>query len=87
VLQEVLQGFSGPKARAQILSRFSAIPLIVPDREDHIEATALRTSCRQVGTIDALLAELCIRHDLTMLSTDDDFRHIGGQCPLKLWRA
>jgi predicted nucleic acid-binding protein len=86
VLQEVLQGFSGPKARAQILSRFSAIALIAPDREDHIEAAALRNRCRQagiqVGTIDALLAELCIRHDLTMLSTDDDFRHIGGQCPL-----
>jgi predicted nucleic acid-binding protein len=41
VLQELLQGFSGPKARAQILDRFSAIPLIVPDRDDHIEAGAL----------------------------------------------
>ena len=29
VLQELLQGFSGPKAREQILDRFAAIPLIV----------------------------------------------------------
>ncbi len=91
VLQELLQGFSGPKARQQILDRFDAIPLIVPDRADHIEAAALRNRCRragiQTGTIDALLAQLCIRHDLTMLSADDDFRHIARECDLKLWGA
>jgi predicted nucleic acid-binding protein len=89
VLQELLQGFSGPKARAQILDRFSAVPLLVPDREDHIAAAALRNVCRragvQVGTIDALLAQLCIHHDLTMLSTDEDFRRIAGHSALKLW--
>jgi hypothetical protein len=91
VLQELLQGFSGPKARTEILDRFAAIPLVVPDRTDHIEAAALRNRCRragiQAGTIDALLAQLCLRHGLTMLSTDDDFRHIAGQCALKLWGA
>lgn len=89
VLQEILQGFVGPRDRAQILNRFAAIPLIVPDREDHIEAAALRNHCRRAGiqaaTIDALLAQLCLRHDLTMLSADEDFRHIAGTCPLKLW--
>jgi predicted nucleic acid-binding protein len=89
VLQELLQGFSGPKARAQILDRFAAVPLLVPDREDHIAAAGLRNGCRragvQIGTIDALLAQLCIRHDLTMLSTDDDFRRIAGHSALKLW--
>jgi len=38
VLQELLQGFSGPRAREQIIERFSALPLVVPDRRDHIEA-------------------------------------------------
>lgn len=89
VLQELLQGFSGPKARAQILDRFSAVPLIVPDRDDHILAAELRNRCRrggvQIGTIDALLARLCVRHDLTMLSTDNDFKHVAGHCALKLW--
>ena len=28
VLQELLQGFSGPKARAQIIERFAALPLL-----------------------------------------------------------
>jgi predicted nucleic acid-binding protein len=71
------------------LERFSAVPLVVPDRDDHIEAAALRNRCRragiQVGTIEALLAQICLRHDLTMLSTDEDFRHIAGQCALRLW--
>jgi hypothetical protein len=44
VLQELVQGFSGPKARNQILDRFSAIPLLVPDRDDHIRAAATRPS-------------------------------------------
>ena len=90
VLQEILQGFSGPKARAEILDRFSAVPLLVPDRDDHIHAADLRNRCRragtQIGTIDALLAQLCARHDLVMLSTDNDFKRVASQCPLKLWR-
>ena len=90
VLQELLQGFSGPKARDQILERFSAVPLLAPDREDHVDAAELRNRCRrggvQVGTIDALLAQLCIRHDLTMLTTDADFSRIADRSTLRLWK-
>ena len=89
VLQELLQGFSGPRARDRILDRFSALPLLVPDRRDHIEAAELRNRCRrsgiQIGTIDALLGQLCIRHELTMLTTDRDFRHVVAHSALKLW--
>jgi predicted nucleic acid-binding protein len=89
VLQELLQGFSGPRARQQIVDRFSAIPLVAPDRHDHIEAAELRNLCRragvQVGTIDALLAQLCIRHDLTMLTADQDFQNVARKSTLKLW--
>lgn len=89
VLQELLQGFAGPRARTQILDRFSAIPLLVPDRDDHVQAAELRNTCRragiQVGTVDALLAQLCIRHGLTMLTADNDFRHMASHCALKLW--
>jgi hypothetical protein len=28
-----------------------------------------------------------VRHDLTMLSTDNDFKHVASQCPLNLWKA
>jgi predicted nucleic acid-binding protein len=91
VLQELLQGFSGPRDRAQIIERFSTLPLLMPDRQDHVDAADLRNQCRrrgiQIGTIDALLARLCIRHDLTMLTTDGDFRNIAAHSALKLWSA
>jgi hypothetical protein len=91
VLQELLQGFSGPRARNGIIERFTALPLVVPDGQDHIEAAKLGNRCRraglQLGTIDALLAQLCIHHDLTMLSTDHDIVHMAAHCPLRVWRG
>ena len=47
VLQELLQGFRGPTARDGIVERFGALPLIVPDRDDHIEAAEIRNTCRR----------------------------------------
>jgi predicted nucleic acid-binding protein len=90
VLQELLQGFSGPRARSSILTRFNALPFLVPDRQDHIEAAELRNRCRragvQVGTIDALLGQLCIRHGLALLTTDSDFLRTAGHCALQVWK-
>lgn len=91
VLQELLQGFAGPKSREPIIERFSTLPLISPDRDDHISAAELRNHCRrkgaQIGTIDALLAQLCLRHDLTMLTTDEHFRRVAQHTALKVWTA
>lgn len=91
VLQELLQGFNGPTSRSAIIERFSALPLLVPDRDDHVAAAELRNLCRrggvQVGTIDALLARLCSRHRLVMLTTDRDFERMTAHTQLTLWRA
>jgi predicted nucleic acid-binding protein len=90
VLQELLQGFKGPRAASEIIARFQALPLLHPDRQDHIAAAEVRNVCRragvQVGTIDALLIQLCGRHELTLLSTDKDFVHAAQHVPLRLWR-
>lgn len=90
VLQELLQGLTGAKARDRIVDRFAALPLLVPDRADHIGAADLKNACRrtgvQVGTIDALLAQLCLRYELTMLSTDGDFERMATVCPLVVWK-
>jgi predicted nucleic acid-binding protein len=90
VLQELLQGFAGPKAREHILDKFSALPAISPDRRDHIEAAGISVACRragvQAGTIDALIAQLCIRHSLTLLTTDKDFTHMARHTALKMWQ-
>jgi predicted nucleic acid-binding protein len=89
ILQELLQGFTKPKAHKQIIEHFAALPLLIPDRKDHINAAELRNTCRrkgiQIGTIDALLAELCIRHELLILTTDKDFRNIATVVSLTVW--
>ncbi|MBM3676839.1 MAG: PIN domain-containing protein [Actinobacteria bacterium] len=91
VLQELLQGFAGARARAAIVSRFGALPFLSPSRGDHVAAADLRTTCRragvQLGTIDALVAALCIRNDLTLLTADGDFLHAAGVVPLRLFHA
>ena len=91
VLQELLQGFSGPRSRDEIVERFGAIPLIVPDRHDHIEAAELRNHCRragvQIGTIDAVIARLCIGNDLTLLTTDKDFTRVAQLSGLRVWNC
>jgi len=90
VLQELLQGFTGPKARERIVERFAALPLVISDRQDHIEAAELRNLCRrrgvQIGTIDAILAQLCVRHGLVMLTTDRDFGRIARLSSLAVWK-
>jgi hypothetical protein len=89
VLQELLQGFSGPRARSSIIEHFRALPMIAPDRRDHVEAAELRNACRrrglQLGTIDALLAQLCVRHGLVMLTTDRDFHQAASLVGLRVW--
>lgn len=89
VLQELLQGFSGPRDKVAVIERFGALPLIQPDRQDHIAAAEVRNVCRrngvQVGTIDALLIQLCGRFELTLLSTDKDFANAAPYVPFRLW--
>lgn len=89
ILQELLQGFSGPKARDLLVERFAALAFLQPDREDHIEAAEIRNACRrngvQIGTIDAVLIQLCVRHDLVLLSTDNDFRSASKHVRFRRW--
>jgi predicted nucleic acid-binding protein len=89
VLQELLQGFQGARARIRILDAFATLPLLVPDRAAHTAAADLRSSCRrrgvQIGTIDALYAHLCLQHGLTMLTIDRDFLNLAKIRPLVVW--
>ena len=91
VMQELLQGFSGPKARDQLIERFGALGFLQPDREDHIEAAGIRNTCRrngvQIGTIDAVLIQLALKNDLVLLSSDNDFLLASKYIKFRLWRA
>jgi predicted nucleic acid-binding protein len=88
VLQELLQGFHGPKDQARIIERMQVLPLLHPTRDTYIHAAELRNTCRrkgvQLGTIDALIAQLCIEHDLALLTADNDLVHAARLVPLRL---
>ncbi|MCP9840666.1 PIN domain-containing protein [Synechococcus sp. J7-Johnson] len=60
-----------------------------PDKQDHIPAADIRKACRrrgdQIGTIDALLIQLCQRYDLTLLTTDQDFQAASQHVDVRLW--
>ncbi|MDE2399311.1 MAG: PIN domain-containing protein [Burkholderiales bacterium] len=91
ILQELLQGFAGPKARDALIDRFGSLAFLQPEREDYIEAAEVRNACRrkgvQVGTIDALLIQLCLRHDLVLLSTDNDFVAASKHVTFRSWSS
>jgi predicted nucleic acid-binding protein len=77
--------------RPQLVDRLSALAFFQPVKEDHIEAAEVRNSCRRrgvkVGTIDALLIQLCRRNDLTLLTTEQDFHAATKHVEFRLWSA
>jgi len=87
ILQELLQGFTGAKAADAIVERFSSIPMLVPETSDHILAADIRNKSRrkgvQIGTIDALIAQLSVRYKLSLLTADKDFKHMSKAVKLK----
>ena len=89
VVQELLQGVTGARDRAQLLERLSAIDVVQPDQDDHVEAADQRTGCRrrgvQIGTIDALLIQLCRRHELVLLTNHQDVSAARAHVEFALW--
>ncbi|MFN9624495.1 MAG: hypothetical protein ACK587_16940 [Cyanobacteriota bacterium] len=49
ILQELLQGFAGPKNRDVLLHHFTVLACPQPDRHDHLEAAEVRNACRRRG--------------------------------------
>ena len=81
VEMEIYQGLSESELH-NIQAIFEAIPYIETSREDFIASGTLWSSQRKQGKIvpstDCLIAELCIRHDLTLFSLDSHFEEING---------
>ena len=89
VLLELLQGFVPARAQATIHAAFNSLEFVEPTREDYVAAAGINNTCRRKGvqlkTVDALIAQLCIAHDLLLLTTDADFRHAAQHVPLRVW--
>ena len=58
----------------------SLLPCYIPDETDPEFAAelqiSLRSRGRQLETVDALIASVALRYDLTLLTTDQDFQAI-----------
>ena len=88
ILQELLCGLKSPKDFQRLLDSMMAFPLIEPTRENYVEAAQLKNQCAakgiQAGTIDFLIAAICIEYGCLLLTTDGDFRAIARHSALKL---
>ena len=89
VLLELLQGFVPARAQTTIHAAFDSLEFVEPTREDYVAAAGLSNTCRrkgiQLGTVNALIAQLCVAHDHLLLTTDADFRHASEHIPLRVW--
>jgi predicted nucleic acid-binding protein len=89
VLQELLQGLRAGPVLDRVVAELSKLSLLVPSRDDHQQAAELFTTCRrngvQLATVEALIAALCVRRDLVLLSSDNDFRHAARFVDLRVW--
>lgn len=91
IIQELLQGLVSDASRTRIRDRMSRISQVAADLDDHLDAAEAFVKCRrrgvQLGSVDALLASLCIRRGLTLLTTDRDFLHAAPHLGLRVWRS
>lgn len=93
ILAETLYGISSVPRSAQNRALWSQIQpqlrCYAPDESDAIWAVDLQVSLRkqgrQLATIDALIAVTALRYDLTLLTTDGDFRAVPN-LRLANWR-
>lgn len=92
IYQEVLQGATSAAQFEQLRLYFSTQRFFYPKLqiESYEAAAQIYFACRQKGitvrsTLDCLIAQICIEHDLILLHSDKDFDQIQKiQSNLKL---
>lgn len=89
ILLELLRGFLPDFTRETILNAFHLLTFIEPERNDYIDAASLANTCRsvgiQMGSVDALLAQVARSRNLTLLTTDRDFHLASAHVDLSVW--
>jgi len=93
VLTEILLGLKSEAEAERIallLTAFDTAPSFDP--ADYLAAATIYRACRTHGytvrsTIACLIAQLCLRHDFTLLTKDRDFQAIARFFPLRLTMA
>jgi predicted nucleic acid-binding protein len=90
ILLELLRGFVPSRAQQTILAAWEVLEEIEPTRADYVGAAEVANTCRragvQLGSIDALIAQLAIARGHTLLTTDRDFHLAARHLDLQVWR-
>lgn len=77
VLAEILRGVRGQKEERMVSDLFQAIAYLEIDRDDWENAARLLAAAQAKGLTvpltDALIAQVCIRHGLEILTLDKHF--------------
>lgn len=90
VLTEILLGLNNDAEAARISNLLDAFDVVAePARADYVEAARIYRLCRAQGftvrsTIDCMIAQLCLRDGLALLTKDRDFKAIAHCVPLQL---
>ncbi len=93
VIQEVLQGFSDPRAYRIARESMFAFPVVESPLEAAVfeEAANLFRIARRAGftvrsSVDCLIAACALRHAIPVLHRDRDFDHLARIAPLDVRR-
>lgn len=88
ILQEILTGIKSQKIFDDINNHLRFFNFINPSNKDHILAAQLRNDLAKKGitvaTIDVLIAQIAISHNLTLATFDSDFVKIAENSKLKI---
>jgi predicted nucleic acid-binding protein len=86
--QEVLQGAATRRDFEELKSYLDTIPIYSPlyGRDSFAQAASIFFNCRRKGltirsTIDCLIAQISIEHNLALLHNDRDFEHLKKVIP------
>lgn len=91
-ITEILQGIKDDKDFYEIKNSLMAFPLYsLKSTDSYIAAAALYRKCRKKGltirsTIDLLIAQIALEHDLILMHNDKDFQSIAGLSRLKTYK-
>lgn len=81
VRQEILSGIKAKSQFEQLREHMRAFPDLELDSSDYEEAAAAYNRCRERGirgsSTDFLICAIATRRDLSIFTTDGDFRHFA----------
>lgn len=93
VLMEILAGLRSEAEADRVGKLLLDVFEFAPDlaRSDYVAAAKIYRACRAGGAtlrsaVDCLIAQVCLRDSLTLLTKDRDFIAIAKYAPLKLAR-